>query len=297
MLKIACRLLALVVIAGTAACDRDPGPIPPPSSDAVQTVQASIRLAREGDIAGLLELSLPPAEFTRMKTEWDQRASEHPVSDDARKRFAEAMTRLTAKDAETGLFKQLEPDIRQFDAQYKNQLPAILAMGSGYVTGLIHQSQNLTTAEKQRATQVLDAVVSGLQTSHPTDPEKARKALVVAIETARALNLKTLDEARSLSFDQAAPKMKSLARGLKRILEVYGFSVDATLDSIKVTETTTNDPNLVKLQISYDLAGTPVQTESDMVRVDGRWYDRDTIDKLARRTGSTLNAPAVPAGE
>ena len=73
MLKIACRLLALVVIAGTAACDRDPGPIPPPSSDAVQTVQASIRLAREGDIAGLLELSLPPAEFTRMKTEWDQR--------------------------------------------------------------------------------------------------------------------------------------------------------------------------------------------------------------------------------
>ena len=49
--------------------------------------------------------------------------------------------------------------------------------------------------------------------------------------------------------------------------------------------------------ISYDLAGTPVQTESDMVRVDGRWYDRDTIDKLARRTGSTLNAPAVPAGE
>ena len=137
MLKIACRLLALVVIAGTAACDRDPGPIPPPSSDAVQTVQASIRLAREGDIAGLLELSLPPAEFTRMKTEWDQRASEHPVSDDARKRFAEAMTRLTAKDAETGLFKQLEPDIRQFDAQYKNQLPAILAMGSGYVTGQV----------------------------------------------------------------------------------------------------------------------------------------------------------------
>ena len=64
-----------------------------------------------------------------------------------------------------------------------------------------------------------------------------------------------------------------------------------------MTETTTNDPNLVKLQISYDLAGTPVQTESDMVRVDGRWYDRDTIDKLARRTGSTLNAPAVPAGE
>ena len=297
MLKIAARLLAIALIAGVTACNRNSGPIPPANSDAVQTVQTSIALAREGDIAGLLELSLPPAEFARLKTEWDNQASDSPVTDDARKRFADAMARLTAKDAESELFKQYEPDIRQFDAQYKNQLPAILAMGSGYVTGLINQSQNLTTAEKQRANLLLDAVVSGLQTSHPTDPEKARKALLVAIEIARELDLKTLDQARSLTFDQAAPKMKSLALGLKRILEIYGFSVDAALDSVKVTETTTTDPNLVKLQISYDLAGTPVQTESDMIRVEGRWYDRDTIDKLARRTGSAQIAPAVPAGE
>lgn len=287
-------LVLLAAILLSAACDRSAGPALPAGSSAVQTFQRSVSLLKEGDLAGLLEHALPPAEFAKVKAEWDSHAQAKSVSAETRQRYASIMSKLTAADAEEALFREYEPDIRQFDSQYKNQMPGIIGMGKGYLTGVVSQNRGLSLAEKQQATQMLDALMQGIRNSNLTDPEKARQALSVAVSAARELDLKTLDQALALDFDHAAPKLQVAFKGLKRVLEVYGFSIDATLDSVAVEEIPSGEPDAARLKVSYNLLGTPVQTEFDMVRLDGRWYSRDTIERSQRKTGphvATLEAP------
>ena len=287
-------LLATLAIA-IAACNRDSATSPSAAgSGPQQALQKSIQLAREGDIGGLIENMLPPAEFTRIKAEWVDQKDDAPIDDAARARFAETMAKLTAPDAAEALYKEYEPDIRQFDAQYQQQIPTMVAMGRSYLSGMVQQSQELSSSEKEQAASIIDALAKWVEKTRFTDPDLVRKALGILTDAARELDLKSLDEARNLSFEQTAPKLKISFNALKKALELYGFSIDKTLDSAK-TEliSSTNDSAVVK--VSYTLLDTPLQSNVEMVRIDDRWYNKDTIDKLKAREGERAAATAAPA--
>ncbi|HET9033018.1 MAG TPA: hypothetical protein VFN25_08940 [Dokdonella sp.] len=288
-------LLATLVLAA-AACNNDSSQSAgAKASGPEQTVQRSIALARDSDVAGLIQNSLPPEEFARIKAEWASEKDEAPVDDAARARFAETMAKLTADDAAATLYKELEPDIRQFDAQYQKQMPTIVAMGRGYLKGLVQQSNELSASEKEQASNIIEALATWVEKTRFTDPELVRKALENVTATARELDLKTLDQARAMSFDESAPKMKIAFNGLKKVLDVYGFSINDTLDSVKTTLVSSEGDNAV-VQLDYNLLGTPLQATTEMVRIDGRWYSKDTIEKLkARKAEARMSAPATPA--
>ena len=175
-------LLATLAIA-TAACNRDSAT----SNNAAatgpqQALQKSIGLAREGDIGGLIENMLPPAEFSRIKAEWTNQKDDAAIDDAARARFAETMAKLTAPDAADALFKEFEPDIRQFDAQYQQQIPTMVAMGRSYLKGLMQQSQELSVSEKEQAVGIIDALAKWVEKTRFTDPDLVRKALGILTE-------------------------------------------------------------------------------------------------------------------
>lgn len=286
-------MLALVV----AGCNRDSGSDKGgANAGPQQTVQRSIELTRSGDIAGLIEHMLPPAEFARVKAEWSARKNDEEPSEEQRQKFAEMMAKLTAPDAVDTIYAEIEPDIRQFDAQYQKQMPTIVSMGRGYLRGLVQQSQELTASEKEQANNVIEALAQWVEKTRFTDPERVKKALAIISDTARQLDLKTLDQARALDFDQSAPKMKIAFNGLKKVLEVYDFSIDQTLDSVN-TELVSNEGDKASVKISYTLLGTPLETRSEMVRIDDHWYAQDTIDKLRERdSGKAASAPAASGG-
>ena len=299
MSKFLARVSLLAMLAFVVAgCNRDSG------SDTAgakagpqQTVQRSIELTRKGDIAGLIEHMLPPAEFARVKAEWNDRKNDEEPNEEQRQKFAEMMAKLTAPDAVDTIYAEIEPDIRQFDAQYQKQMPTIVSMGRGYLRGLVQQSQELTASEKEQANSVIEALAQWVEKTRFTDPERVRKALAIISETARQLDLKTLDQARALDFDQSAPKMKIAFDGLKKVLEVYDFSIDQTLDSVN-TELVSNEGDKASVKISYTLLGTPLETRSEMVRIDDRWFAQDTIDKLRERDAgkAAAVAPAASGG-
>ena len=299
MSKFLARVSLLAMLAFVVAgCNRDSG------SDTAgakagpqQTVQRSIELTRKGDIAGLIEHMLPPAEFARVKAEWNDRKNDEEPSEEQRQKFAEMMAKLTAPDAVDTIYAEIEPDIRQFDAQYQKQMPTIVSMGRGYLRGLVQQSQELTASEKEQANSVIEALAQWVEKTRFTDPERVRKALAIISETARQLDLKTLDQARALDFDQSAPKMQIAFDGLKKVLEVYDFSIDQTLDSVN-TELVSNEGDKASVKISYTLLGTPLETRSEMVRIDDRWFAQDTIDKLRERDAgkAAAVAPAASGG-
>ena len=299
MSKFLARVSLLAMLAFVVAgCNRDSG------SDTAgakagpqQTVQRSIELTRKGDIAGLIEHMLPPAEFARVKAEWNDRKNDEEPNEEQRQKFAEMMAKLTAPDAVDTIYAEIEPDIRQFDAQYQKQMPTIVSMGRGYLRGLVQQSQELTASEKEQANSVIEALAQWVEKTRFTDPERVRKALAIISETARQLDLKTLDQARALDFDQSAPKMQIAFDGLKKVLEVYDFPIDQTLDSVN-TELVSNEGDKASVKISYTLLGTPLETRSEMVRIDDRWFAQDTIDKLRERDAgkAAAVAPAASGG-
>jgi hypothetical protein len=124
--------------------------------------------------------------------------------------------------------------------------------------------------------------------------------LAIASRAARDINLKTLDEARALTFDQSMTKAQVAFQALKEALVVYGFSLDQVLDSVK-PEVVSNDGKLAKVKINYSLLDTPLSMETEMVNLDGRWYGKEAIEKLneakteAAAPVAEVAAPADPA--
>ncbi|HMM67736.1 MAG TPA: hypothetical protein PKC03_12425 [Dokdonella sp.] len=299
MLKLLARVSVLATLAlAAAACNRDSGPdAGGANADPAQTVQQSVELTRKGDVAGLIEHMLPPEEFARVKAEWNEKKDDAEPTAAQRQKFAEMMEKLTSPDAVDKIYAEIEPDIRQFDSQYQQQIPTIVSMGRSYLRGLVQQSQDLSAGEKEQANQVVEALAQWVEKTRFTDPERVKQALAIISDSARQLNLKTLDEARALDFEQSAPKLKIAFNGFKKVLAVFDFSVDEMLDSVK-TEVVSRDGEKASVRIAYTLLGTPMETRSEMVRIDDRWYSKDTIDKLREReaaSGASAPAPAPAA--
>jgi hypothetical protein len=300
MLNTLARITLLSILAlAAAACNRDSASDGMSgSAGPVETVQRSVELVRESDLAGLIEHMLPPEEFARVKTEWNQRKDQDEPTADERAQFEETMKKLTADDAVEKLYAEFEPDIRQFDAQYQKQIPSMVDMGSTYLHGLIRQSQTLSASEKEQADSVIDTLSVWVKETRFTDPVLVKQALTVVSDTAKKLDLKTLDQARALTFEQASPKFKIAFDGLKGVFEVYGFSINQTLSTVKVEELS-RDNDTARLKVSYSLMGTPLETTTEMDRIDGRWYGKDPIEKIRERRADQASegAAVAPAAE
>ncbi|MGA8276847.1 MAG: hypothetical protein WB784_01430 [Rhodanobacteraceae bacterium] len=234
---------------------------------------------------------MPPADFARLKADWGKQARAKPVSDEDRNKFAETMRKLTAPDAETTIYAEIEPKLKEFDAQYQKQLPMYVGMGRGWLTGMVQQSKDLSDSDKVQALAAINAIADWVQKTRFTDPALVKQALAIVCTTARELDLKTLDQARALDFDQSMQKMHTGFMGLKDLLTVYGFSLDDTLDSIKPT-VVSNDGKTAKVNVAYTLLGAPLSADTEMVQINGHWYGKDTFKTLQAMNESPAPATA-----
>ena len=295
--RVALAALLVAFVSGCGNQQNASSPLAVSASTPDATIKKSVDLMKQGDVAGLLQNALPPADFAKLKADWGKDANEKPITDEDRQKFQETMTKLTAPDADKAIYAEIEPQLKQFDAQYQQQLPMYVAMGSGWLQGMVQQNKDLSDSDKQQAIATINALAAWVQKTHFTDAESIKKVLAIVTKAARDLNLKTLDEARALTFDQSMQKAHVFVLALKDALAVYGFSIDQTLDSIK-PEVAANDGKTAKVKVSYTLLGTPLAAETEMVNIDNRWYGKQTIDKLRERqqeVAAPADASAPPA--
>jgi hypothetical protein len=245
-------------------------------------VAAELRALRNNNVAGLFEISLPPAELAKLKSEWSQEMNRKPLTDDERKQFAEMMSKLTAPDAEARLYAEIEPKLKEFDQKSAQQLPMMIAFGQNLVQSAIQQSKNLTDAEKQQAQMLLEAVANWARNTKFTDPARVKSAIAAICKTARDLNLKTEEELRALTYDQFMQKAGIVLAGAKRVLAVYGIDLDRTLDSAKI-ELLANAGDNAKVKVTYTAFDQPFSSETNLVRLDGRWYSKQALDQWQER--------------
>jgi hypothetical protein len=295
--RVALAALLVAFVSGCGNQQNATSPVVVSANAPDATIRKSADLLKQGDVAGLLQNALPPADFAKLKADWGKDANEKPITDEDRQKFQETMAKLTAPDADKTIYAEIEPQLKQFDAQYQQQLPMYVAMGSGWLQGMVQQNKDLSDADKQQAVAAINALATWVQKTHFTDADSIKKVLAIVTKAARDLNLKTLDEARALTFDQSMQKAHVFVLALKDALVVYGFSIDQTLDSIK-PEVTANDGKTAKVKVSYTLLGTPLAADTDLVNIDNRWYGKQTLDKLRehqQEAAAEANAPTAPA--
>lgn len=287
---------ALLLAAFLGACGNQESANPVAATSA-STPEATIRksadLLKAGDLAGLMQNALPPADFAELKADWSKHANEKPITDEDRQKFQETMAKLTAPDADKKLYAEIEPDLQKLDAQYQQQMPMYVAMGSGWLQGMVQQNKDMSDADKQQALTAINAIAGWVQKTRFTDPESVKKVLAIASKAARDIDLKTLDEARALSFEQSMQKARIAFLGVKDALGVYGFPLDRTLDSIKPV-VVSNDGHAAKVKVAYTLFDAPLSVDTEMVNVDGRWYGKKAIERFNQQAAEDGAAAVAP---
>ena len=286
-------LLALLVL---AAChNKEQAPATPGGASPEAAVQETVVLVKAGDFAGFWKHALPPADYANLRADWSlPRPDQHPITDEDRAHFEQAVKQLTAPHAETTLYAQLQPKLAQLEQQYHDQLPVMIGIGQAILTTGIAQNKTMTENQKQQMRDMLNVLLPWAQQTPWFDQDKAKQAVGVVVATARQLDLKTPDQIQSMDFDTAMKKYATAYQGIKQLLTIYGLSIDDTLDSVKVS-TVGIDHGHARVKIDYTLLGKPLSSDSQLVLVDGRWYSQDLIDS-ERAQHARLTHPTAPAG-
>lgn len=287
--------LPLVATVALAACHHQNAADVSGGSTPEAAVQESVQLIKDGDFGGFWKHALPPADYTQMRADWSQlHLDQRPITAAQRARFTEAMQKLTAPNAETELYTELQPKLTQMQKQYQDQIPVLIGVGQAIASTGIAQSKTLTEAQKKQANDVLAAMLPWAQKASWFDQAKAKQAVGVVVATARQLDLKSPDELRTLDFDTAMKKYAEVFGGFKQLLAIYGLSIDDTLNSVKATTVNITHGH-AHVQVSYTLLGKPLSTDTQMMLVNGRWYNEALVDSVRKAHQQVVERKAAAA--
>lgn len=287
--------LLLFALLALAACHKKEAASAPGGATPEAAVEESVALIKAGDFAGFWKHALPPADYANLRADWTRpHPDQRPITDEERARFELAVQQLTAPNAETTLYDQLKPKLAQMEEQYHDQLPVMIGIGQAILSTGIAQNKTMTENQKQQARDVLNVLLPWAQQTPWFDQDKAKQAVSVMVTTTRQLNLKTPDQVQQMDFDTSMKEYAIAYQGLKQLLTIYGLSVDDTLDSVKVS-TIGIDHGQAHVKIDYTLLGKPLSADSQLVLIDGRWYNQDLIRSERAQHEQLLHPPAPAA--
>ena len=266
------------------------------SSDPATAVEAMAAKLHDNQLLEAVQLAVPPAKLDELRAEWTQKMASEAPSEEERADYVAQMAKFTAPDAEAVLYAELEPQLVKFETEMAAQMPMMIGMGQGFVMQSIQASADLDETQKKEATDVVAAIASWLQAVKLTDRELAKKSIAIAVKTARDLDLPTLDQVRALDFDQTMGKASVVFGAVKDVLALYGMDINQSLAGTKASVVSQADGQ-AKVAVAYSLFGKPLTTQTEMVEVDGRWYAKDTVEKLVAGLSGADDDAVAPASD
>lgn len=306
-------LLLLTLIAATG-CRPEPEPITAAPAEPVAAVKALAAALQEGDLRRYVELSLPAELRNQQEALWRLRMQQDVPFDPAEaERYRQLMQRLTAPDAEAALWATIEPRLADLSQQAGPQWSLGVAMMAGFARAAVAAHPTMSEAGQAHAAGLIQAIEGwAAKPGLLVDPDRARQAIAIVVDTARALELPTLEQAGQLEYSALLDRGSIALRGIKDLARAYGIEVDAALQQVEA-EVVALEAERAVLRVRYPLLGTQVVFEQPMLRIDGGWYREDAVQSLQLRlaaaaslaagqaaTGAeqapALADPAVPAG-
>jgi hypothetical protein len=260
-------------------------------------VAVAAKNLRAGNLKAVVEASVPPQFLEHVRGKWTAKMSEDPITDEDRAEFAENLARFTAPDAEQKMWAELEPQLTQKKAEIDMQMPMMIGIGRGILASGVQQREDLNEAQKTQALAAVDAFAKWAETAKFTDPALAQKSIGIVCAAAREMELKSLDEVHAMSFEQALAKGDIALAGVKKLFDVYGFSLDQVFDSVK-TELVAQTGDDAKVKVNFQMFGQPLDFETEMTKFEGRWYGKDSLTNLQKEiAGGSVAAVKEPETE
>lgn len=291
-------LAPLLLVLALGACRRDADPAKAPG-DPVAAVLAQAKALQENDLVRFSRLSLPADLHARTEALWNQRVAQaEPASERDSAEFKRMMERLTAPDAKDALARDIEPRLAKVEGEISGQWPLMQATALIFVKAAITANTELTDTQKAHGSEVVTSLVNWIQPGLITDRARARTAIGIMVDTAQALELPTLEQARALQMMPALEKGGVALAGLKQVGKTYGLDVDLALAGV-AAEVVSASGELATVKVSYPLLGQTISFELPMERRDGGWYSAESLrqaeDELAE-AGQSSAPPAPAAG-
>ncbi|GEM_PF-925709 len=225
---------------------------------------ANIQAMKNNDLKALMQASMTPEEYQRVKTKWSEKKGTFSEADKAR--FAATMQMLTSEGAEDQMMTMIEPQLQQLQAM----LPMVLMMANEDMIDQKIKELPMPAEQKENAKTMALAVVDWAKKADLASPEKARKAVTVMVDTARNLGVKTLDEIEKMPFEDALDKGGKVLGGTKQVLKVYGIDLDGMLDSVKIKDVKQNGDK-AEMVVVFQFLGQPMEEKMHMIKKNGRW--------------------------
>lgn len=265
--------------AGTAAPKASVGNAGP-----AESMNQAAQMMRSNDLGGMLKAVLPDAQYKEMAAEWDKTRKE-PISDSDRKEFADMMAKVNSPTAIDDLIKQAEPQLKEMKAQ----LPMLIGMGMMTAQQGIEANEDFTPAQKEQMKAVLTAAQSWAMKTDFTDTNRMRKALTEMSNGVKAMKIESLEQVSAMNFEQVLGKGSVMFASLKRAFNAYDLNLDESLSSFKAEQVSVSG-DTAKIRTSMKFLGEELASESDMVKIDGRWFSKDSIDSLKKMAEAKKSA-------
>ncbi len=237
-----------------------------------EAVEQSVAALRDNNIKGFLKLTLPEAKYADMQAQWAKKKQE-PIKPEEKAEYEETMKRLTQEGAEEKLMADIRPQLEQMAPQ----MPMFVGMFQGIVQSAIAQNEDMSDTQREQAQSALTAMAGWAQRTDLASPDLAEQAVAAACETARELDLPTLEDVRALDFDEMLAKAGTLFAGLKEVLAVYDLNVNEAMDSVDA-ETVNQDGDTATVRTTFQFLGTEQSVDSELIRVGERWVSKEAME-------------------
>lgn len=254
-------------------------------------VNANIEAFKNNDMKTVILSSVPPSMLDHMRTKWTEEMNKEPVTDEDRAKFNEAMTMLTAPDAEQKIWSDVEPKFVELQKEAQYQMPMWIGIGQGMLGSMVDGNADLTEAQKTQAKAGIGAFGTWASSAKFLDAALAQKSIGIVCQAARDMELESIDQARAMKFDEALEKGNIALKATRALLDNYGFPTNDVMNSLK-SEVIAQTGDTAKVKVSYQMFGTPLEFESELVKLEGGWYSKESVEKLRAEMNGTADADA-----
>lgn len=240
---------------------------------------------RANDLPGFARITLPPVLLEKVSVAWQQGRTRWPLDElPFDEKVPELLGALSAPDAETRLR-------RTFNRQFANQAPELKSAATAlglFGTQYIAKEGEFGADERAHYARLIQALSQWASGAPLADRKHAEAAIARLTVAARNTRLHTAQDFSKAGMQASLQQLSPFVATLKQVLATYGLDLDASLSGMQVTERS-RDGDRARVAMQYTLAGTPVEAEVDVERIDGHWYLSDFL----RNASSGVDAPPI----
>ena len=233
------------------------------------------RILRANDLGGLVNALVPPSQYQRMRQAYELQRLQ-PITPAERAKFSQGIAKLIDANALDKFMLEIEPKL--VEARPKAAGALLIGMGALQVA-LASEDSELTAEQRDALKSALPGIQKWATETDFLSSISMRQALSLLANAARNTGVRSIDELKILSFEQALSKAGTMLAASKQALFVYGLDINAIADSLQV-QILKQEGQTARVRTTITLFGAPISSEVDLVLLEGSWYSKTTVAKL-----------------